>query len=107
MVSICEIGSIARSQSDVLSDKDLLAIGDSPELDAATAGYKSLGWNIARYSRLQFYEMARSHALFVQHVKQDGRLVRDDQNFLRKTLKGYRPRSNYTEQLAVPSRMIT
>lgn len=101
MVSICEIGSMARSQSDMLSDKDLLAIGNPPELDAATAGYKSRGWNVARYSRLQFHEMARSHSLFVQHVKQDGRLVRDDQGFLRTTLKSYRPRNNYTEQLAV------
>lgn len=101
MVSICKIGSVARCQSDTLSDKDLLAVGDSSELDVVIAGYKSRGWNVAHYSKIQFHDMAESHSLFVQHVKQDGQLVRDDEDFLREILRRYRPRQNYIEQLAV------
>lgn len=99
MVSICEIGSVARSDSDILSDKDLLAVGCCEEAKMATFDYKASGWNIAHYSRLEFEEMARSQSLFVQHVKQDGRLIRDDQGYLRKLLDSYRPNRIYTEQL--------
>lgn len=99
MVSLCEIGSVARRQSDVLSDKDLLAVGNLSEVDIATSSYRASGWNIAHYSRLEFDAMSRSHSLFVQHVKQDGRLLRDDQDFLQTTLKNYKPSYSYTKQL--------
>lgn len=100
MVSICEIGSMARGQNDQLSDKDLLAIGDSHNVDTAIANYRSSGWNVAQYSRLEFRKMARSHSLFVQHVKQDGVLVRDDYGFLKETLELYRPSRDYTNKLS-------
>lgn len=99
MVSICEIGSIARGKSDHLSDKDVLAIGNSSEVDVATESYRLNGWNIAKYSKRHFREMARSHSLFVQHVKQDGTLVRDDQGFLQDTLDLFRPSLDYTDKL--------
>ncbi|PZX18418.1 hypothetical protein LX81_01049 [Palleronia aestuarii] len=100
MISICEIGSVARCESDILSDKDLLAVGCSVEAEMAVSDYKASGWNIAHYSWLEFNEMAQSQSLFVQHVKQDGRIVRDDQGYLRNLLDIYRPNCNYTEQLS-------
>lgn len=100
MISICEIGSTARGQNDQLSDKDLLAIGSSHDVDIAVAKYRSSGWNVSRYSQTEFSEMARAHSLFVQHVKQEGVLVRDDQGFLQETLGAYRPSRDYTSKLA-------
>jgi len=100
MVSICEIGSVARRESDVLSDKDLLAVGCSMEVEIAVSDYKKNGWNITHYSKSAFEAMARCHSLFIQHVKQDGQFVRDDQGYLRKILDGYRANKNYTKQLS-------
>ena len=99
MVSICKIGSVARRESDILSDKDLLAVGSSAEVEIAVSGYEKSGWNITHYSKSSFEAMTRSGALFVQHVKQDGRLVRDDQGYLRKLLDSYRANQDYRKQL--------
>ena len=48
-----------------------------------------MGWNVSRFSREEFEEMAASQSLFVQHAKQDGRLARDDGGYLRETLGGF------------------
>ncbi|TMV85437.1 hypothetical protein FGG78_20820 [Thioclava sp. BHET1] len=69
-------------------------------MEVAIEIYRINGWNVAEYSRRDFREMARSHSLFVQHVKQDGILVRDDQGFLQGTLNLYRPSLDYTDKLA-------
>lgn len=99
MVSIYVIGSVAREASDTLSDKDLLAVGAPAEVSKAVSGYVSNGWNIARYSKLEFEGMVNSQSLFVQHVKQDGRVVRDDNGYLKRILDCYTAKHDYTRQL--------
>jgi hypothetical protein len=99
MVSIYEIGSVARGSSDTLSDKDLLAVGCPVDVTNAVSCYVADGWNIAQYSRPEFEAMASSQSLFVQHVKQDGRAVRDDHGYLRSVLGRYNANENYIQQL--------
>lgn len=99
MVSIYEIGSVARASNDTFSDKDLLVVGCPLEVKKAVFSYVTDGWNIAQYSRLEFEAMASSQSLFVQHVKQDGRAVRDDQGYLRSVLDRYEVSQNYIQQL--------
>jgi len=106
MVSIYVIGSVARKDSDILSDKDLLAVGCPVEVAIAVSDYAKSGWNIAHYSKPEFEAMARSLSLFVQHVKQDGRFVRDDQGYLRKILECYSANQDYTQQLSVAIKPI-
>lgn len=99
MVSIYEIGSVARASNDKLSDKDLLAVGCPVEVRNAVSRYVAEGWNVAQYSRPGFEQMAGSQSLFVQHVKQDGLAIRDDQDYLRSLLDRYRAKRNYIRQL--------
>ncbi len=99
MISIYEIGSVARASSDTLSDKDLLAVGCPMEVKKAASPYIADGWNIAQYSRPEFETMASSQSLFVQHVKQDGRAVRDDHGYLKSVLDRYKANQNYLPQL--------
>lgn len=99
MVSLYEIGSVARASNDTLSDKDLLAVGCPEELNNAVSRYVAEGWNVAQYSRLEFEQMASSQSLFVQHVKQDGQAIRDDQGYLRSLLDRYIAKRNYIRQL--------
>ena len=89
MISISIIGSAGRKSADSLSDRDLLAIGEEDAVSHAVQPYKRMGWNVSHFSREEFEEMAASQSLFVQHVKQDGRLVRDDGGYLRDTLCGF------------------
>ena len=95
MVSISIIGSAGRKSLDSLSDRDLLAIGEASAVSRAVQPYKSVGWNVSRFSREEFEGMAASQSLFVQHAKQDGRLVQDDGGYLRETLGSFQITRSY------------
>jgi len=53
------------------------------------------GWNVSVFNRPAFGRLAEVRSLFVQHVKQEGRIVRDDENFLRGALAVYSPKAEY------------
>lgn len=99
MLSMCVIGSVARKSFDLISDKDLLVVGDENEARNHLTPYLEGGWNISRYSHEAFVEMVGNGSLFVQHVKQDGRLIRDDGDFLNGILLSYRMKESYASEL--------
>jgi hypothetical protein len=96
MLSICIIGSQARRTADVLSDQDVLLVGaPSKVLDHAMDEWCSGGWNVSVFDRPAFDRLAEVRSLFVQHVKQEGLIVRDDGSFLSATLQSYVPKTDY------------
>ncbi len=96
MLSICVIGSQARGTADRLSDRDVLIVGVSgAERDARTLEWSTDGWNVSAFDTPAFTRLAHVGSLFVQHVKQDGRIVRDDGGRLRRTLASYSPKAEY------------
>ena len=99
MISISVIGSAGRKSVDSLSDRDLLAIGEASAVSHAVQPYRRMGWNVSHFSKEEFEEMAASQSLFVQHAKQDGQLVRDDDGYLRKTLGGFRITRSYHREV--------
>jgi hypothetical protein len=99
MVSICIIGSVARHAEDILSDRDLLAIGEQEDIKDAVSQYVEKGWNIAQFSMYEFNSLAKSQSLFVQHVEQDGHVVRDDHGYLRSVLDGFQVKTSYYPEL--------
>ena len=99
MISISVIGSAGRKSVDSLSDRDLLVIGEAGAVSHAVRPYTRMGWNVSRFSREEFEEMAASQSLFVQHAKQDGRLVRDDGGYLRDTLGGFQITRAYDREV--------
>jgi len=99
MVSIYIIGSIARREGDVISDKDLLAVGSSKEVATEISRYVREGWNVSQFSRDEFEAMAASKCLFVQHVKQDGCAIRDDYGYLRSVMDRYEIKNSYYNEL--------
>ena len=99
MLSISVIGSAGRKSVDSLSDRDLLAIGEAGAVSHAVQPYTRMGWNVSRFSRDEFEEMAASQSLFVQHAKQDGRLVRDDGGYLREILGGFQITKAYHREV--------
>lgn len=107
MVSVSIIGSVARHTGDKLSDRDLLVVGNLADVEPVVRPYMRDGWNVSHFSNDEFEEMARSKALFVQHVKQDGRLVRDDLDHLQAILDGYRMKHDYRQELKAAILPIT
>lgn len=96
MLSICIIGSQARQTADDLSDRDVLFVAPASKvLDAVSANWRSKGWNVSVFDRFAFRRLAEVQSLFVQHVKQEGRIVRDDDGFLACTFDGFSPRTDY------------
>ena len=97
MLSICIFGSQARQTADAISDRDVLVVGPpSPDLDKIVADWVAREWNVSVFDRLAFSRMAAVKALFVQHLKQEGRLVRDENGFLRSLLAQYSPKKDYS-----------
>ena len=96
MFSVCIIGSEARRTQDRLSDRDVLLVGrPTAELRCAHEAWQERGWNVSVFDRLAFSRLAEVQSLFVQHVKLEGRLVRDDEAYLQSTLEAYRPKPDY------------
>jgi len=96
MLSICIIGSQARGTSDALSDRDVLLIGTSAsEFESSARDWTNNGWNVSAFDRPAFGRLAEVGSLFVQHVKQDGRIIRDDGGQLRQALTAFSPKSDY------------
>lgn len=97
MLSICIFGSQARRTADAMSDRDVLLVGPpSAALDRTAARWTVREWNVSVFDRLAFERLANVKALFLQHLKQEGRLLHDDDNFLASVLECYSPKADYS-----------
>jgi len=85
---------MARNRCDGLSDRDILVVGSSE-----ISKWRDDGWSVAEFSEDQILSMASSGSLFIQHLKQEGIIVRDDTNFLAKVLCEFTPAVNYNHEL--------
>ena len=100
MISVCIFGSQARRTADLLSDRDLLVVGDpSPARDwysgrLAGSGLARVGF---RSRRIRASSKCR-RSLFVQHLKQEGRILRDAGCFQATALEGYLPKRDYSAE---------
>lgn len=99
MLSICIFGSRARQTADAMSDRDILLVGPpSTALDRAVSRWTERSWNVSVFDRPAFERMAEVKALFVQHLKQEGRLLQDADDFLASVLERYSPKPDYSAE---------
>ena len=100
MASICIFGSVARKDQDSLSDKDALIMSDGSDASKLLRKqWIGQGWSVASYTENRLTKMADAGSLFVQHLKQEGILYTDPNNFLRDTLAAYTPKADYSDQI--------
>jgi len=98
-VSICVFGSQARGSADALSDRDVLLIGrPGVELELIAKDWQHRAWNVSTFSKEAFDRFAEVRSLFVQHVKQESLILRDDKRYLSKTLENYIPNLSYAAE---------
>ncbi len=107
MTSICIYGSVARRNQDALSDKDALIIFDnSDECRIQINNWKSRGWSVATYTESRLKKMAGAGSLFVQHLKQEGLIVSDNNHVLENILNGYTPKPDYSDDMALSAQAL-
>lgn len=94
--STCVFGSVARSNSDQLSDKDVLIISNCRERRLELSRqWKSQGWSVSSYTPSRFMALVAAGSLFVQHLKYEGLIIADRNSWLRTTLDFAKPRRSY------------
>ena len=93
-------GSSSRCDSDRLSDKDYLIVDNRPEVRRVRRlELEQMGWSVASYSWSRLASLARQKALFVQHLKLEALVVKDDAGRLRDVLDCYFPKSEYEAEV--------
>ena len=99
-------GSIARGDSDQISDRDILVVdADVAKLRNRTRRLTDQGWSVAPYTFRKLEVLAENGALFVQHLKLEARIIWDDERRLRNLLDGFQPRLSYARELAANARL--
>jgi hypothetical protein len=107
MTSACIFGSVARNRVDELSDRDVLVTAASErEVTQAARDWRSAGWSVSTFTHQQMSNMANGGSLFLQHLKQEGNIVNDDNDFLKSAFCQFRPRGNYDSEIRDSLRLL-
>jgi hypothetical protein len=96
--SLAIFGSVARGDADQFSDRDVLLAGANEESILESALSKA-GYSPSAYSWSQMEELSRDGSLFLQHLKQEGRVLFDRDGRLNSLLNQYRPLADYSHRI--------
>lgn len=92
-------GSVARNNTDGLSDRDILIVDKDPlVLRRRSQVLKSYGWSVAAYNWSRLAALARIKGLFVQHLKLESLILQDAHGRLRDLLDRFEPAHDYSQQ---------
>ncbi len=93
-------GSLVRGDSDRFSDRDVLLVSDDAlALKEAKNLMSKDGFSCACYSWQKLGFLATRRALFVQHLKQESRIITDRDLRLTSLLASYAPACTYSKQI--------
>ncbi len=94
-------GSVSRGDFDSLSDRDILIVDNDLEiLRARTAELEQEGWSVAAYTFPKLEALSTRGALFLQHLKLEATVLRDQSDGLRKILTAFHPLHDYSKQIS-------
>lgn len=98
--SIAIYGSKARKDYDIHSDNDLLIVADSfdKKYDIEMF-YNKMGYSCSAYTFDKLKLLSDKKALFIQHLKQDAKILKDNNNRLSSILDNYSPKDNYNDEI--------
>ena len=97
--SIAVFGSAARGDNDLFSDRDLLVVSDGgPHLRQMKFACDAAGWSCTAYSWGRLQGASDQGSLFVQHLKQESKMLRDPSERLSQLLARFSPKSNYKRE---------
>ena len=92
-------GSAARGDNDIFSDRDLLIVSDDETtLRKMKSKYDSIGWSCTAYSWNRLQHAADQGSLFIQHLKQESKVLLDPSDRLAHLLAQYSTKANYKSE---------
>ena len=98
--AIALFGSAARGDNDAFSDSDLLIVSDDRTvLKELKAKHDMQGWSSTAYSWKRLQRAADRGSLFVQHLKQESKTIRDPTDRLGHLFAEYEPKPTYAREL--------
>jgi hypothetical protein len=101
-------GSVVRGDHDRFSDRDLLLVSnDESALTEARIQLSALGYSCACYDWNKMKLLADKKALFIQHLKQETRIIVDRDNRLQSLLATYSPASSYSSQINAARSLVS
>ena len=101
-------GSLVRGDRDRFSDRDVLLVSDDEAaLIEGKAWMEANGFSCACYSWVKLEFLAGRKALFLQHLKQESRIVMDKGQKLRSLLSQFSPDSTYTNQIDIARELLS
>lgn len=103
--ALARFGSTVRGDSDEHSDSDLLFLSDTV-VRRDSNRFAALGFSVSSFTWQQFEAMADEGSLFIQHLKQEGRIVQDPSGRLHRTLERFEPATEHAAKAAGNSRLI-
>ena len=105
--SFAIFGSTARGDDDAFSDRDLLIVSDDEtSLREMKYKYDALGWSCTAYSWTRLQHAADYGSLFVQHLKQESRILFDPSDRLIQLLDTYSVNASYKHVWTAAASMV-
>lgn len=100
-------GSANSGDSDSLSDRDILIVSDDIEvLTLRSNALQADGWSVATYTWRKLEAICLEGALFVQHLKLESTIHRDDNGRLADILASFRPKLDYSAEIAMNNQLL-
>jgi len=100
-------GSAARDDSDSISDRDILLVGDSrPALVRIEQILECEGWSVAKFSWGQIRTMVARRSLFLAHIAHEGIILRDRDDKFQHLIGGFAPAYSYNDEIEVSKNML-
>jgi hypothetical protein len=101
-------GSMVRGDRDRFSDRDVLLVSDDDAaLNEGKLWMEENGFSCACYSWVKLEFLARRKALFIQHLKQESRIVIDKGQKLNFLLSQFSPDSTYIKQIDTARELVS
>ena len=96
--STCAFGSMARESADALSDRDILIVSDNVERRRELIDiWEGKGWSVSAYSPSRLTRLIEAGSLFVQHLKHEGIVLKDENGWLSDNLDRAKPKKSYLD----------
>ncbi len=93
-------GSISRGDNDALSDRDILIVDtDINLLKQRQTALEFSGWSVASYTFAKLDALIQKGSLFIQHIKDEAEIHRDEGGMLRSRLDYFQPKSSYRKEI--------
>lgn len=105
--AIAIYGSIARGDSDNLSDRDILFVSNDPVMRRYMQSvFKLNGWSCTAYSWKRLELASKRKLLFMQHLKNEAKIIYDPQERLGSKLRQFSPKGNYKFEYETSKQII-